>query len=305
MPYYSPLRYPGGKRRLTAAVSQVLDANGLTDIDYVEPYAGGAAVALDLLFEERASRVHINDLDRAVYAFWHSILNATDELCHRIESTAVTIPEWKRQREVYARRSRARLLDLGFAAFFLNRVNRSGILSGGVIGGIDQAGAWKIDARFNKQNLVKRIRRIARYRSRIRIANHDAMEFVKDLTPKLGPRSFIFFDPPYMENGDDLYLNEYGLEDHRRLAEQISKLDGHWIVTYDRAAVREDLFPGLRRLSYGLNYSAQARYEGKEVMFLSDSLDMPESWTNQPGVVRLSREGSAYPLVGCMETPRG
>lgn len=303
MPYYTPLRYPGGKRRLAGAVAQLLEANNLTDVEYVEPYAGGAAVGLALLFEERASRIHINDLNPAVYAFWHSVLYANDELCAMIKRTRVSMAEWRRQRAVYLSSSPSKL-ELGFATFFLNRTNRSGIINGGVIGGQKQTGAWGIAARYNKDDLIGRIRRIGRYGSRIVLANNDALDFAKVTLPKLGRRAFTFFDPPYIENGEDLYLNQYELEDHRRLAQEIAKLPGYWMVTYDEAAARERLYPGHRRIIYDLPYSAQARYQGKEVLFLSPEVRIPDSWRQGSNQVSLTLAGSRHPLMGKLQLVR-
>ena len=152
MPFYTPLRYPGGKRRLAPVVKRLLEDNRLKNVDYVEPYAGGAAIALALLLEEYASTVHINDLSRPVYAFWHTVLNHTLDLCRRIECVKVTMREWHRQRAIYEERDTADLGDLGFAALFLNRTNRSGIIGGGVIGGKHQNGEWALDVRSIKPN---------------------------------------------------------------------------------------------------------------------------------------------------------
>jgi len=140
MPIYTPLRYPGGKRRLAPFVGQLLEQNRLRNVEYAEPYAGGAAIALSLLFEERAACVHINDLSRPVFAFWHSVLNDAANLCQRIRSTRVSMREWERQRAVYDASDTIDLASLGFATLFLNRTNRSGILAGGVIGGKGQTG---------------------------------------------------------------------------------------------------------------------------------------------------------------------
>jgi DNA adenine methylase len=196
---YSPLRYPGGKKRLAATIISLLDANDLYDVEYAEPYAGGASVALGLLFSERASTVHINDLSKPVYAFWHSALNDAADLCKRISKAKLTIAEWRRQRDILrAARSKQRvaLADLGFAAFYLNRTNRSGVIFGGVIGGQGQTSEWGIDARFSKDELVRRIEKIARYQSRIKLYRKDALDFTNEVIAKFGKRSFVFYDPP-------------------------------------------------------------------------------------------------------------
>src|SRR6185437_4111267 len=174
MPYYTPLRYPGGKRRLASVVMRLLEHNGWRDVEYVEPYCGGASVALSLLFEEFASVIHINDLARPVYAFWKAALDDTEDLCARIARTKVTMREWHRQRQVLEQPN-SDLSALGFATLFLNRTNRSGIIYAGVIGGQKQDGEWTLDVRFNKDELIRRIRQIGRYRSRIRLYQMDSL----------------------------------------------------------------------------------------------------------------------------------
>jgi DNA adenine methylase len=302
MPYYTPLRYPGGKRRLVPVVTRLLEENNLRDIEYVEPYAGGAAVALTLLFEEYAATVHMNDLSRAVFAFWQTVLHDTAALCERIKRVKVTMAEWRRQRKVYENRDAADLADLGFATLFLNRTNRSGIIGGGVIGGKGQTGAWSLDARFTKDELINRIRRIGRYRNRIRLYSLDALQFTKEVTPTLGSKAFVFFDPPYIENGKDLYLNDYDLEGHQALATRIQKLKVPWIVTYDAAAARLGLYSGRQRMTFSLSYTANARYKGREVMFFSDRLRLPSEWQESGSQVLMSRPDGRFPIWGEMQS---
>ena len=301
MPFYSPLRYPGGKRRLAPAIVRLFKENNLKGVEYIEPYAGGASLALTLLFEGHASIIHINDLSRPVYGFWHSVLNRTQELCERIEQSPVTIEEWECQREVYGDRNSADLFDLGFAALFLNRTSRSGIIGGGVIGGKRQAGAWTLDVRFNKPDLVKRIKDISQRKSRILLYNRDALELTTYVLPTLDQNAFVFYDPPYIKRGKDLYLNEYTWEGHVALSAKVRRLGNPWVVTYDyEAAVLGELYPSCKRLAYHLEYTTQNKYRGKEVMFISHQLSLPTNWT-AASPFNLADERSEYPFYGVVE----
>ncbi|MCP4368797.1 MAG: DNA adenine methylase [Deltaproteobacteria bacterium] len=276
MPFLSPLRYPGGKRRLTNFVKLVFHNNNLLDGEYAEPYAGGAGVALALLFDEYVRRIHINDLDYSVYAFWYSVLNETESLCQLINDTPVTIDEWHRQKEIH-NDTEVSLLELGFSTFFLNRTNRSGIISGGVIGGKNQTGEWKLDARYNKRNLVDRIKKVARYRKRISLYNLDASIFIRETIPQLSNQTLIYLDPPYFVKGQQLlYTNFYKPDDHKTVAGLVHSIQQSWIVSYDDVPEIRNLYNGFQHLDYGLRYSAQDRYRGSEIMFFCHGLEIPE-----------------------------
>lgn len=277
MRFRSPLRYPGGKGKLANYIKLVFEGNNLLDGHYVEPYAGGASVAFSLLFEEYASHIHINDLNTSVYAFWHSVLNDSETLCHLIDSTPVTMKEWKRQKAIQNDSENHSLIELGFSTFFLNRTNRSGIIGGGVIGGKDQQGKWKIDARYNKAGLRERIEKIARYRDRISLYNLDASQFILDILPELPKKTLVYLDPPYYVKGEGLYEDHYQHEDHVTVAKLVTKnIKQRWIISYDSALEICKLYEAYRQIIYGLNYSAADRYEGSEVIVFCDKLSIPE-----------------------------
>lgn len=277
MRHYSPLRYPGGKGRLAPFVQTLFEGNNLVDGHYVEPYAGGAAVALSLLLLEYASHVYINDISKPVYLFWKAVLEDTDALCRKIRDKEVTPQEWRRQRNILFHSRDHSRLSVAFAFFFLNRTNRSGIIhSGGMIGGNDQTGNWKIDARYNKQDLISRIETIAAYSNRIHVSNKDAEVFLKTTASILPDKSLIFLDPPYFEQGQSLYENHYQPNDHIRLAGMVKKrLRRNWIISYDDHPQIRTAYRGCRKLVYSLPYSAARKYEGSEVMFFSRGLAVP------------------------------
>ncbi|MCK7244972.1 DNA adenine methylase [Enterobacter asburiae] len=286
MRFTTPLRYPGGKGKLTNYILKLIDINGLSGCDYVEPYAGGAGVAINLLLADRATNVHLNDLNTAIYCFWHSILEETERFCSLIESTPVTMVEWYKNKDIIANQANYSALEIGFATFFLNRTNRSGILLGGVIGGKEQSGKWKLDARFNKSDLINRIKIIASKKANIHIYNQDAKLFLDNVVSKFKKDTLIYLDPPYYVKGKGLYQNHYGHEDHLSIAKTIKQNNMHpWIVSYDNTEEINDMYSGLRKVEYGINYSAQSRYQGPEVIFFCDSITIPDD--SNPSKVKL------------------
>lgn len=272
--HVSPLRYPGGKAKVGNFLKLVLVKNRLVGSEYVEPYAGGASVALSLLFEEYASHIHINDLNPGVFAFWSAVLEQGKELRELILKTPVTIDEWHRQRSIY-RDSSSVGLELAFSTFFLNRTNRSGIISGGVIGGLEQTGPWKIDARYNREELAHRIAKVARFRSRISLTNLDAAQLLKDWLEPSDVRALIYLDPPYFSSGNRLYDNYYEVIDHEVIASLVVQLSHPWLVSYDAAPEIIEMYAGNSQLRYKLRYSAAARAEGSEVLVTSPDLELP------------------------------
>jgi DNA adenine methylase len=275
--YDSPLRYPGGKSCLANYFKAILKQNDLLGCEYVEPYAGGSSVALALLFGGYVSTVHINDLSRPVAAFWRSALTQTDELCRRIRDCRVTVDNYARQKAILSKPQKVSTLQLGFAAFFVNRTSRSGIISSrsGVIGGKDQKGKWKVDARFGRRGLVERIEAIGKRRKDIRLYNMDAADFLREHVTSLPSRTFIYLDPPYYRNGQRLYQNFYRHPDHVSLARIVLRLKQQWALSYDDAPEVRSLYQDRGGLTYSIPYSAASRYTGCEVLFFSAGLRVP------------------------------
>lgn len=274
--FKTPLRYPGGKQRLWAFLDEVLTNNNLTGGDYAEPFAGGAGIAMELLLRNRVSKIHLNDSCNGVYSFWYSILHETERFCRKISRASLSVDEWRKQREVFRHRENADRFDLGYAMFYLNRCNRSGIVTGGVIGGLDQTGPWKIDARFSRNDLIGRIEAIAAQRNSIRIRNWDAERFLMKYIPRLPAKSLVYCDPPYFRKADRLYPNYYGPNDHERLAKVIqSAVKRPWLVSYDSCDEIIAHYTCRKRFSYMLQYNAAKAYKGSELFIFSDKAAIP------------------------------
>ena len=273
---FSPLRYPGGKGKLSPYLTKIITLNGLEMGHYAEPFAGGAAVALDLLFSERVRHIHINDIDPCVYAFWHSVVHNMEAMIERIEMADISIETWLAARETKRKAGSQDLLDLGFATFFLSRTNRSGILNGGVIGGLAQEGAWKIDCRFNKEELISRIRRIGFYKSRISVCNMDASLFLSNYVPDiLGPK-LLYIDPPYYVKGALLYQNHYKHDDHLELAKLVANLENCcWVVSYDNVKPIAEMYSSFDQEIFSIDYTARTYAKGTEIMVFSPDLNRP------------------------------
>jgi DNA adenine methylase len=277
MLYPTPLRYPGGKGKLTNFVKLLLLENNLLDGHYAEPFAGGAGVALSLLLQEYVIHIHINDLNKSIYSFWYSVLHETDELCRLINDVPLTMEEWRLQRSIQRDPDQVSTLELGFSTFFLNRTNRSGIIAAGPIGGQEQTGEWKLDARYNRIDLISRIKRIASYRSRISIYNLDATDFLLDTVQTMPDNTLVYLDPPYYVKGKDLYQNHYSHDDHAALARTVAtSIRQNWMVSYDFVPQIAEMYNEFRQIDYLLSYSASARYKGSELMVFDDRLIIPD-----------------------------
>lgn len=273
--YYSPLRYPGGKNCIFPFVSKIFYENQLIGCNYAEPYAGGSGLALRLLFEGYVEHIYINDLDRSIYALWIAILERNTEFCEWLEKVDVSIHNWNVYKTIQRNSEDADQFELAKSTFFLNRTNISGVIKGGVIGGQQQKGKYKIDARFNKVDLISRIKKIAELKDRITVTNLDGLSFIRDLNKKK-EEIFIYIDPPYFQKGADLYMNFYTKDDHIRLSKFIHKLNKKWMVSYDNHSFILNLYAEKNKIVYKLSQAASNRV-GDEIIVFSNQIEYTNS----------------------------
>lgn len=284
--HYSPLRYPGGKAKLSPFLVKLIQTNDLGTPDYVEPYAGGAGAALRLLFEEYVDSITINDVDPRIYCFWQAAVKRTDRFLERLEKVPLTVTEWRKQREVYLRCDEDSPFDLGFATFYLNRTTRSGIVfNAGPIGGLDQTGNYKIDARFNRGQLGHRICRLGAYADRIIVSKLDGLNLLRRIGSDRSKarNTLVYLDPPYYVKGAELYLNRFDHDDHQALAEHLGEeMAFPWVMTYDSTPEINALYSDHSRVQFYLSYSAFERRTGEELLIHPETLRVPAEFLPAP-----------------------
>ncbi|MDQ1163443.1 DNA adenine methylase [Chryseobacterium sp. SORGH_AS 447] len=274
MSFYSPLRYPGGKNGLYLFVSNLINENKYLGKSYAEPYAGGCGLALKLLFEGVVNEIYLNDFDNSIYSFWNSILNQADEFCNWIESLEITVDNWHYYKNILNDAHNHNPFEIAQATFFLNRTNVSGVIKGGVIGGQNQNGKYKINARFNKSKLVEKIRLIYEKRSNIHFFNLDAIDFLNHI--KSLDSIFIYLDPPYHLKGSELYLNFYKNNDHVKLFDYLNNLDLDFILSYDNSQFIKDTYNKFKTYSFNISQSTSNKI-GEEIIIFSDNLKYKKS----------------------------
>ena len=274
--YYSPLRYPGGKGKLASFMEYMIDQLGHRGGTYIEPFAGGAGIAMELLLRNVVSRIVINDYDKAVWSFWKAILTETDRFVEEIRMVPLTVDEWQKQHEILVTQNDKYSFELGFAAFYMNRTNRSGIIKGGVIGGQEQAKDWKMDVRFKREELVTRIQIIAARKKDIKLYNKDVNSFIKNYVPLYEENALIYFDPPYFRKGQQLYMNFFNYKDHVRIEQEIREhVNCDWIITYDYEPQIEEIYHNYNLRLYDLNYSVSTKRKANELMIFKDGIFIP------------------------------
>lgn len=242
----SPLRYPGSKRRLAHYIKRAIELNGLRPSLFVEPFAGGASVALQLLKDEVVESIGLADLDPLVAAFWQVTFYDTDWLVNQVLTIDVTIDKWREFK--YSTHAGPR--DKALACLFLNRTSFSGILapSAGPIGGTKQTSEYRLDCRFPRETIVKRILDIASLADRVKFVWNcswrDTILEIEQMQSSAAPPSsvFFYFDPPFFEKAERLYTFYFSDSDHECLRDVISELEDCWVLSYDVADKLKELY---------------------------------------------------------------
>lgn len=269
----SPFRYPGGKAFLSEYLrGQLPKIDAGKSIGFVEPFCGGAGAALNLLADGCVNHLHLNDADIRIHSAWHAMLFESERFIDAIRTTPLTMPEWYAQQKVVTSpASSSYSFELGFATFFMNRTTHSGIIEkAGPIGGYNQTGRWKIDARFNRDKLAKQIEWLGANQERISLSNLDALSFINRTRKTVDLSTTLFFiDPPYVKVGGRLYYNGMNEAKHIALSDVlVSGAIPHWVLTYDDAPLIREIYSSAKMARISVNYSLQNKRKENELLVL-------------------------------------
>lgn len=268
--YLSPLRYPGGKRKLAARIAMQMDRHGLDYFERIlEPFAGGASVTIAFLEAGVAESAIISDLDPLVANLWATVFSSrAGELADRVLDAEVSLDEWLRLRA----NDPEDQIERAFKCLFLNRTSFSGALSvtAGPIGGMAQESDYKIGCRYNRYALAERIWELSRLSHRVSVKNTDFRQLIasyRAAATRRGkvPNDFWYLDPPFFHKADRLYRIWFADDDHRALRERLESLPGRWFLSYDNCP---EARASLRRLpGYAL---ADMRYTANKKSMIDD-----------------------------------
>ncbi|MDN7724985.1 DNA adenine methylase [Burkholderia gladioli] len=290
----SPLRYPGGKARLAAYISGVIEENYMNGCTLYEPFAGGASVSLELLRLGFITNAVLIERDPLVYAFWWCALNIPDELCAAISACPVTMETWTQlqpTRDVsQPADGRFTILQLGVAGLFFNRTNFSGIIGAGPIGGEAQASRYKIDCRFNKEKIIRQIRSVSRFADQIRVVCDDAISFMRTHAEEITTGfSFVYVDPPYYQQGPKLYRHHYTDADHVALAQFLQAQGYPWLLSYDDHPRIRELYHGNTVQPIYLDYNVKSSRTARELAISNLVIPIPV-YEGMPELVDIEAE---------------
>ena len=268
----SPLRYPGGKRRLVPYLAAALRANNLQPDLFVEPFAGGASVALELAATGAVRQIGLADLDPWIASFWQTVFEDCDWLCRRVENIEVDLATWDRLKRTKAKSRRWQAL----ACLFLNRTSFNGALHprAGPIGGRAQRSSYDIACRFPRARLIGRLRACEQLAANGKVAwvrCASALDVVRDARQQAkreGLQLFTYLDPPFWAKSRELYRHSFVHFDHEELAQMLRWLREPWLLSYDVSRAIQRLYArhDVRRATVELLYTATQRAAYEELL---------------------------------------
>jgi len=281
MPIYSPLRYPGSKRKLFNYLKRVLAHNNLEPQILVEPFVGGGSISLNFLSLNKKNKVVIGDSDELVYSFWKTLFTEPAYLINFVRKVKVNLKTFEKYRHIASHTSEFSRKRLAAACLFLNRTSFSGILndSAGPIGGREQKSIYKIDCRFGRKNLIRKIRTISAFKNRVVVLPHtweETLNYVDGKDEYKNANLLFYFDPPFYKKADQLYRHYFDDANHKDLRDKLMSIKQPWILSYDREKEIQNLYSTFTRINVSMPYSINSPAKRLEKELIITPLKLPK-----------------------------
>lgn len=274
----SLLRYPGSKKRLAVYLNKIIEKNKLQPKVIVEPFFGGGSVTLFFIANNLIKNAIISDKDKLVYSFWFVLFHEPERLIKFIKKIDVDLDNFAKYKKISKSPDKYDRNTLAETCLFLNRTSFSGILRGeaGPIGGMKQKSPYKIDCRFNRESLIKKIKTISKFRNRITVLNHDWKDAIAySLKRYKKNEAILYLDPPFYKKADKLYRQYFNENDHKLLCDALIKTKYPWILSYDKAKEIIGMYSKFKQVHIQLPYSINSHAVRLEEEIIITPLDLP------------------------------
>ncbi len=253
----SPLRYPGSKSKVLKRLKPYF----VEHKEYREPFAGSGAIFFG---KPKADINWLNDKDENVANLLMSIRDNPEQLCEMIMEHHPSVSLWKHLKQYTPQN----YIESAFRFLFLNRTNYSGIIKANPIGGIGQNSQYKIDCRWNPEELCRRIHSCSRKLQETNITSTDYSEIIQ----ADGNDVLMIIDPPYYVKGKDLYSVFMSPQEHKNLSEMLRYSNHKFLLTIDDCEEVRKLYSWanfINQEQWYYSISSIANNRGKE-LFISN-----------------------------------
>ena len=196
------LKYPGAKNRLASWIVSHIPPHKV----YCEPFLGSGAVFLN---KEPAYNEILNDIDDDIYNFFKVARENPEELCRLIEATPYSRTEYttvyvESKDEALSIERARRFAVKCWQGFGCGNKYKNGYRRGIGATSPNPAKAWA--------RLPETIQLAADRLKNAQIEHKDALELISDLK---GENTFIYIDPPYLQETRKKYLYNYEMTDEQ------------------------------------------------------------------------------------------
>lgn len=266
------LRYPGSKAKLVPHIMRAFPDQLLSplfqhqELEYIEPFVGGGAVALRVLDALRGARertlVRLYDKDPHLVCLWNAIIKSPDELAQMVrDHDAPTTDDFYRCKEEDG--TTIDPIRAGFQKILLHQLGFGGLgwMAGGPLGGRDQSSEYNVACRWNPSRIAHDIKRIHSLLAGFKSVSVRTQDFTKSIAIA-GERSFVYADPPYYTAGPQLYKHAFDDADHVRLADALRVSGAEWVLSYDDHPFIRDLYSWAQIDEVAVRYTVAVARDG-------------------------------------------